>query len=89
MITAYGALKANQMLGLMFALGMTMFPEKMMEGYKADTFTGSAKVMFQYFMGIFGTQELLLSVLSAAAARDQVTSILARASRRRFRNKCS
>lgn len=55
-----------------FAVGMTFFPIKMMEGYKADTFQGSASTCFQFFLGIFGTQELLVAMISAAAARDQV-----------------
>jgi hypothetical protein len=55
-----------------FAVGMTFFPIKTMEGYKADTFQGSASTCFQFFLGIFGTQELLVAMISAAAARDQV-----------------
>jgi hypothetical protein len=71
-ITAHGALKINQYVGMAFSTGMCFFPVKMMEGYKADTFTSSAAVAFQFFLGIMGTQIMLVSFLAASAARDQV-----------------
>ena len=32
--------------------GMCFFPEKMMEAYKAETFTGEGKTLFIYFFGL-------------------------------------
>jgi len=72
LVTAYGALKVNQFICMAFALGMCFFPVKMMDGYKADSFKGMASTCFQFFMGIMGTQILLMSFLSASAAREQV-----------------
>jgi len=72
MVTAQRALKLNQYVGMAFASGMCFFPVKMMEGYKADTFTGEAAVAFQFFLGIMGTQIFLTAFLAASAARDSV-----------------
>lgn len=72
MISAQTALKVNQYVCMAFASGMAFFPVKMMEGYKADTFTGDAAVAFQFFLGIMGTQILLIAFLAASAAREAV-----------------
>lgn len=72
MITAQRALIINQYVGMAFSTGMCFFPVKMMEGYKADTFTGSAALAFQFFLGIMGTQILLTAFLAASAARETV-----------------
>lgn len=72
LVTAYGALKVNQFICMAFALGMCFFPVKLMDGYKADSFKGTASTCFQFFMGIMGTQILLMAFLSASAAREQV-----------------
>merc|ERR1719421_1241266 len=71
-ITAQRALKLNQYTAMAFSTGMCFFPVKMMEGYKADTFTGSAALAFQFFLGIMGTQILLTTFLAASAARESV-----------------
>ena len=34
---------------------MCFFPEKMMEAYKGDTFSGDGKTLFIYFFGMMGT----------------------------------
>ena len=59
---------------------MLFFPLKMMEGYKADTFSGSSQVMFCWAMGIFGTQQLLVGIISAAIKRDGVPTAAVAAS---------
>lgn len=76
MISAQTALKVNQYVCMAFASGMAFFPVKMMEGYKADTFTGMAAVAFQFFMGIMGTQILLTAFIAASAARESVPAVV-------------
>ena len=34
--------------------GMCFFPEKMMEAYKGEIFSGEGKILFIYFFGIMG-----------------------------------
>jgi hypothetical protein len=69
-VTAYGALKTTQLVLGGFTLGMCFFPDKLMEGYKADSFVGTADTAFKFFAGIFGTQQLLMYMLTSLATRD-------------------
>ena len=71
-LSATTSLKFTQVMCTAFSIGMLFFPLKMMEGYKADTFSGSSQVMFCWAMGIFGTQQLLVGIISAAIKRDGV-----------------
>ena len=45
--------------------GMCFFPEKMMEAYKAETFTGEGKTLFIYFFGMMGTMMGHLAMVNA------------------------
>ena len=69
-VTAYGALKTTQLVLGGFTLGMCFFPDKLMEGYKTDSFVGTADTAFKFFAGIFGTQQLLMYMLTSLATRD-------------------
>jgi len=72
-VTAYGALKTSQLVLTAFTIGMNFFPDKLMEGYKAETFTGTADTAFKFFLGIFGLVQLLLAMMTSAATRDGVS----------------
>merc|ERR1711939_961494 len=53
-VTAENACLLTQIVNMMFMTGMCFFPEKMMEAYKAETFTGEGKTLFIYFFGLMG-----------------------------------
>ena len=72
MVSPSTALKLSQYVTMFFGTFMTFFPAPLMDGYKGDTFVGEANALFQFMMGIFGTQMLLMSMIFGACARDAV-----------------
>lgn len=68
-ITSYGALKLNQALCMLFAVGMNFFPQKFMEGYNADVFDGKADIIMQFCMGIVSAPACRAIPAAAARAR--------------------
>ena len=86
MVSPSTALKAQSTLGMMFWMGMTAFPEALMPGHRGSfdcpkaargaapcSVTNQKVVLFNMF-SLFGIQMLFWSIISAALARDAVSS---------------
>ena len=86
MVSPSTALKAQSTLGMMFWMGMTAFPEALMPGHRGSfdcpkaargaapcSVTNQKVVLFNMF-SLFGIQNLFWSSISAALARDAVSS---------------
>ena len=83
MVSPSTALKAQSTLGMMFWMGMTAFPEALMpagfdcpkaaRGAAPCSVTNQKVVLFNMF-SLFGIQKLFWSIISAALARDAVSS---------------
>ena len=86
MVSPSTALKAQSTLGMMFWMGMTAFPEALMPGHRGSfdcpkaargaapcSVTNQKAVLFNMF-SLFGIQILFWSIVSAALARDAVSS---------------
>ena len=87
MVSPSTALKAQSTLGMMFWMGMTAFPEALTSAYSMNFFdcpkaargaapcsvTNQKVVLFNMF-SLFGIQNLFWSSISAALARDAVSS---------------
>ena len=87
MVSPSTALKAQSALCMMFWMGMTAFPEALTSAYSLNFFDcpkaarGSApcsvtnqKAVLYNMMSLFGIQILFWSIISAALARDAVSS---------------
>jgi hypothetical protein len=73
MLTAETAMKITGAVEMAFTVGMTCFPDKLMEGYRAGAFSGGTDTTFFHFaMGIFGLQQGYAAMVNISGSKSYV-----------------
>jgi len=74
------AVRVNQIVSMLFAIGLGFFPQPFLDGYKAIEFEGEAKVMVFFAFGLCGCQMLQSGLVSAQfrteAASEKAAGVL-------------
>jgi len=74
------AVRVNQIVSMLFAIGLGFFPQPFLDGYKAIKFEGEAKVMVFFAFGLCGCQMLQSGLVSAQfrteAASEKAAGVL-------------